>query len=156
MNHYSAVAWLATGTILTAQALVVYAIFRYISVGRPRVSPFRQGWKHLVQRYGTANGPQLLDMTSVIIGSASYSNSMQVAFGETDIFMRKYFHPQEYVQLPYRNFTVVTPPRRITILRFPLTTAGIFSIAGVEISFANSQAVELLKHLEKLSPAVVK
>ncbi|RZK98811.1 MAG: hypothetical protein EOO62_25810 [Hymenobacter sp.] len=147
MAHYSPLAWLITSLLLLGQGLFFYAIFRYVALGRLRINPFQKGWRYLYERYGTSTGPALLDLTSVVVGSASYQNGMYVAFADTGVFLRENLFAKGFLLLPYQDFIVVAPPKRVTILLFPLTTAGLFKIAGVEISFAELPAKELITRL---------
>jgi hypothetical protein len=154
MEHASLFKWLVTAAFLLAQGLFFYAIFRYVALGRLRFNPFQKGWSHLYARYGTAQGPALLDLTSVTVGNASYQNGMYVSFGETGVFLQENLFAKGFLHLPYHDFTLVAPPKKETILRFPLQTAGLFSIADVAISFAEPQATELIARLARVNQAL--
>ena len=146
--------WLVTALLLTAQGLFFYAIFRYVALGRLRINPFQKGWRHLYERYGTPTGPVLMELTSVMVGSASYQNGMYVSFAETGVFLQENLFAKGFLHLPYQDFTLVAPPKRVTILRFPLKTAGLFKIAGVEISFAEAQATELIARISLVNQSL--
>lgn len=139
--------WLITALLLTGQGLFFYAIIRYVALGRLRINPFQKGWHYLAERYGTPTGPALMDLTSVVVGAASYQNGMYVSFDETGVFLQENVFAKGFLHLPYAAFTVVALPKRVTILRFPLRTAGVFCISGVEISFGEPQASALVAHL---------
>ena len=142
---YSLGQWLLAGLLLLGQGLFFYALFRYVALGRLRINPFRKGWKHLYQRYGTPTGPVLMDLVSVVLGAASYE--MYVSFAETGVFLQGSLSAEGFLYLPYHDFTLVAAPKTVTILRFPLQTAGLFRIAEVEISFALPQANELINRM---------
>jgi len=154
MEQASFFKWLVTAALLLGQGLFFYAIFRYVALGRLRFNPFQKGWRHLAARYGTTQGPALLDLASVTVGNASYQNGMYVAFGETGVFLQENFFAKGFLHLPYRDFTLMAPPKKETILRFPLQTGGLFSIAGVAISFAEPQATELIARLARAHQAL--
>jgi hypothetical protein len=139
--------WLLAALLLTVQGLFFYAIVRYVALGRLRINPFRKGWRHLYGRYGTPTGPGLMELTSVVMGAASYQNGMYVSFDEMGVFLQENLFAKGFLHLPYSDFTLVAPPKRITILRFPLQTAGLFRISGVDIAFAKPQATELIARL---------
>ncbi|GAB3634415.1 hypothetical protein GCM10027422_00050 [Hymenobacter arcticus] len=144
---YSLGQWLLTVLLLLGQGLFFYATFRYVALGRLRINPFQKGWKYLYKRYGTPTGPVLMDLVSVVVGAASYQNGMYVSFSETGIFLQENLFAKGFLLLPYYDFTLVAPPKIVTILRFPLQTAGLFRIAGVEVSFALLQANELITRM---------
>ena len=147
MNSSHLIGWLLAILLLGLQGLLFYAVFRYVALGKLRINPFRKGWNHLYARYGTSTGPTMMQLTSVIMGSANYSNGMYIAFSKTGMFMRENVFAKGFLHLPYHDFTLVSPPGRVTILRYPIDTAGIFKIAEVELFLEATPTNHLIARL---------
>ena len=148
-DYSQLIGWLLAVLLLGLQGVIFYAVFRYVALGKLRINPFRKGWNHLFARYGTSSGPAAMELTSVVMGAANYSNGMYIAFDETGVFMQESIFAKGFLHLPYHDFILVSPPGRVTILLYPIDTAGIFKIAGVELFLATAPSNRLIAHLER-------
>ncbi|RZK22726.1 MAG: hypothetical protein EOO56_07515 [Hymenobacter sp.] len=77
---------------------------------------------------------------------------MYLSFGETGLYMQENVFAKGFLHLPYAAFTLVHPPERVTILRYPLTRAGLFTINGVEVSLEEAPAKTLLDKMTHYRP----
>ena len=139
--------WLVRVLIFSLQIAFVYALIRLFIIGRPTLNPFKKGWSHLYSVYGTTTDPARMETTSAMIGIVTYSGTMSIAFEDTSIILKKQFFGSRLVRIPYRDITIVTPPRRVTVLRIPVYLDGLFEAAGVEISLKRPFAKRLIEEL---------
>lgn len=143
MAHARLWGWVLTGLLLSLQGAFFYALARYVALGRFRFNPFQKGWNYLVPRYGTPTGPLLPELVRLTLGSTGYS--MYLSFAETGLYLQPNGWATGWLHIPYAAFHVVHLPERVTILKYPLTRAGLFTIDQcVELSLDEESARKLL------------
>ena len=143
MAHARLWGWLLTGFLLSLQGAFFYALARYLALGRFRFNPFQKGWNYLAPRYGTPTGPLLPELVRLTLGSTGYS--MYLGFAQTGLYLQPNGWASGWLHIPYAAFRLVHLPERVTILRYPLQRAGLFTIDQcVELSLDQESARKLL------------
>ena len=152
MAHARLWGWILTGLLLSLQGAFFYAIARYVALGRFRGNPFQKGWKYLVPRYGTPTGPLLPELVRLTLGATGYS--MHLCFAETGLYLQPNVWATGLLHIPYAAFRLVHLPERVTILKYPLTRAGLFTIDHcVELSLDEESARKLLAKMALVGAA---
>ena len=132
----------------------LYAIGRLLVVGRVMINPFKNGWGSLRAYYSVAAPTARMQSTSALIGAVRYRNLVSIGFGPDALCLGRSFLGTRYVSIPYPAIAIEHPPRRVTILRIPLTLDGSFRVpaAGVDFTLQPDQAKALIEVLARHAP----
>ena len=148
--------WLISAAILAVQVTIVYGFIRLMWVGGGFhiPNPFQPGWGRLHELYGATTATRPMHSTSARIGIVSYGSSIEVGFDAQELVLRKTLFSGALVRIPYAHITVRQAPRRVTVLRIPFRTDGLFSIDGVDILLKSDIASQLITRIPGAAASV--